>query len=154
MSHVKQAVTHNTGPLLWTIAIYAMSTTCSTKMAKELPQQQQLQLGLCLFPHFTATTTLNPLLLYFYLSFHIPFCFTILFFLTSYGSYWQAAAILGQGYKAKIQWMVRFMFSHTSFYAFNFPCLAFVFLLDKLLLEGWVSDYPCSGILISIICTQ
>jgi len=54
MSYVKQAVTHITGPLLWTIAIYAMSTTCSTKMAKEFPQQQHLQLGLCLFPHFAA----------------------------------------------------------------------------------------------------
>lgn len=69
-------MTHITGPLLWTIAIYAMGTTCSTKMAKGLPQQQHLQLGLCLFPHFT--TTLNPLLLYIYLSFHILFCFTIL----------------------------------------------------------------------------
>lgn len=67
------------GPLLWRIAIYAISTTCLTKMAKDLPQQKHLQLGLCLFLHFT--TTLNPLLLlllYFYLSIHILlFCFTL-----------------------------------------------------------------------------
>lgn len=66
-------MSHKRGPLLWTIAIYALSTTCSMKMAKELPQQQHLQLGYCLFHHFTTTTTtLNSLLLLSLLfSFHL-----------------------------------------------------------------------------------
>ena len=138
-------MTHITGPLLWTIAIYAMGTTCSTKMAKGLPQQQHLQLGLCLFPHFT--TTLNPLLLYIYLSFHILFCFTILFFLTPYGPYyWQAAAvILGQGYKAEIQWMVCFMLSESPFYAVNFPC--FCFPPTQIVAWRWVmNEDPVDGL--------
>ena len=42
------------------LSLYAMSTTCSTKMAKELPQQQHLQLGLSLSLHYylKPTTTL------------------------------------------------------------------------------------------------
>lgn len=68
----KHGMSHKRGPLLWTIAIYALSTTCSMKMAKELPKQQHLQLGYCLFHHFTTTTTLNSLLLlYFSLSIYI-----------------------------------------------------------------------------------
>lgn len=46
-------MTHLRGPLLWTVA---MNSTYLTKMAKELCQQQHLQLGLCLSPHLVSLT--------------------------------------------------------------------------------------------------
>lgn len=50
------AMTHLTGPLLWTVAFYDLQTTYLTKMARNLYQQKHLQL--CLY-----TTSLCSLLL-------------------------------------------------------------------------------------------
>lgn len=76
-------MSHKRGPLVWTIAIYALSTICSMKMAKELPKQQHFStLSLCLFLHFThfylkpTTTTTTTLLLS---SFSLHSVFLLLF---------------------------------------------------------------------------
>ena len=49
-------MTHQWDPLLWTVAIHGLNITCLTKMAKELHQQQHLQLGLCLSSLFLLLT--------------------------------------------------------------------------------------------------
>ena len=62
-------MTHQRGPLLWTIAIHVLNSHCLTKMAKELYHQQHLQLGLCL-PALSPSST--PLLCFLSLEFSFP----------------------------------------------------------------------------------